>query len=91
MRTSHWTGPSVLLASLVLSGAVTSAQAPDQAAAQAIKQEIDQLKQDFDARMSALESRLAVCRTPARVSRHHRVDKPRPRFLVRLRAQRLGD
>jgi hypothetical protein len=60
MRTSQRAGPSVLLASLFLSGAVASAQTADQADAQAIRQEIDQLKKDFDARMLALESRLVV-------------------------------
>lgn len=58
MRTSRLAGPLALLASLFSGGAVASAQQPDQA--QAIRQEIDQLKKDFDARLAALESRLAA-------------------------------
>ena len=60
MRTSRLAGPSVLLASLLLNVAVASAQTPDQAAAEAIRQEIDQLKKDFEARLAGFESRLAA-------------------------------
>jgi hypothetical protein len=48
----------VLFASLVTAPA--SAFAQDAAAAQALRAEIDQLKRDFETRMSALESRLAA-------------------------------
>src|SRR5436190_24006892 len=58
MQTSRLVGSSVLLATLLSSASVASAQQPEQA--QAIRQEIDQLKKDFDARLSALESRLAT-------------------------------
>lgn len=58
MQTSRLVGSSVLAAMLLSSASVASAQPPEQA--QAIRQEIDQLKKDFDARLSALESRLAT-------------------------------
>jgi len=59
MRVSRfaWT-TLVFFASLVMVPA--SAFAQDAAAAQALRTEIDQLKRDFDTRMSALESRLAA-------------------------------
>jgi hypothetical protein len=53
-------GAAALLASLLSSAAVASAQPPDQSTAQAIRQDIDQLKADFAARLAALESRLAA-------------------------------
>jgi hypothetical protein len=49
----------MLLPVLLVSTATASAQTPDQAAL-AIRQEIDQLRKDFDARVSALEMRLAA-------------------------------
>jgi hypothetical protein len=50
----------VLLAGLCLADVAPAlAQPPDQSAAQALRQEIEQLRKEFDARLAALESRLA--------------------------------
>ena len=52
---------AALVAALVAIAIPCTAQpAQDPAAAQALRSEIDQLKQDFNARLSALESRLSA-------------------------------
>src|SRR5262245_34766703 len=58
MRASRFSRIAFVSASLL--AAPVSAYAQDAAAVQAIRSEIDQLKQDFDARLAALEARLAA-------------------------------
>jgi hypothetical protein len=55
-------GPRALFAAAFVALAVPAFAQPaqDAASAQALRSEIDQLKQDFDARLAALESRLAA-------------------------------
>jgi hypothetical protein len=65
MRTLHVGRVPVLFAILLMSNSSVFAQASPAAdqsnlAAQTLRDEIDQLKRDFDARLSALESRLAA-------------------------------
>ena len=52
--------PVILVAAFAACSGQLYAQPQDTASAQAIRGEIQQLKQDFDARMSALELRLAA-------------------------------
>src|SRR5262245_55762891 len=57
MRRFTYVSVRVVAAAVLLVPRVAAAQTSD---AQAIRQEIDQLKRDFDARLSALEARLAA-------------------------------
>src|SRR2546425_4508802 len=61
MRTSHFVCVSIVIGVLTGSRAA-HAQAPSQqpADAQALRTEIDQLKRDFEARLTALETRLSA-------------------------------
>ncbi len=66
MGASRFLGSSLLIGALVATPVAALAEPPSgesagqEATAQSLKQEIDQLKQDFNARMAALESRLAA-------------------------------
>jgi hypothetical protein len=66
MRASRFTGPSLLIGALLTTPLAAWADPPaggndgQEPTAQTLKQEIDQLKQDFNARLAALEARLAA-------------------------------
>ena len=60
MRAFRFAGTTIAFAALMASAVPAYAQQQDAAAqAQALQTEIDQLKKDFDARLSDLEMRLA--------------------------------
>jgi len=66
MGASRFAGPSLLIGALLATPLTVFAEPPagesagQEPTAQSLKQEIDQLKQDFNARLAALESRLAA-------------------------------